>query len=141
MQFNTRQPRSLLSQAGMTLMEIMIVLGILGTLLAVIIPQVMDRQARAKVQETKTNMGLIVQAVNDYQNECGNPPKSLDGLTKQDDCTNWNGPYMKKLAKDGWKKDFIYEVHENQFTLKSLGADGKEGGDGHNKDINSEDIY
>jgi general secretion pathway protein G len=135
--------RKNLSQSGMSLMEIMIVLGIIATLLVVLIPQITDRQAKAKFNETKTTMGLIVQSINDYMNDCGNPPKSIEGLKTKDECENW-GPeaYMKKIPKDGWKKDFIYESGEgNSYVLKSLGADGKEGGDGYNKDLSSEDIY
>jgi general secretion pathway protein G len=47
----------------------------------------------------------------------------------------------KRLPKDGWDRDFIYvnDDGSSKYTLKSLGADGKEGGDGYDKDLDVSD--
>jgi len=114
-------------QRGMTLLEIMIVLAIIGSLMALLIPQVTQRLKSAKVKQTKVIMGQIIQALNNYQIDCGKYPTNIDFLTKADpDCQNWGpDPYMKKVPKDAWSHDFSYEVTGNNFVMKSAG-DGKE---------------
>lgn len=132
----------LMNSAGMTLVEIMIVLAILGSLIAVLLPQVTDRLDRSKLGETKIAMGQVMNALNMYYTDCGKFPESLEGLTAADSsCSNW-GPeaYLKKPPKDSWGTDFAYSVDGSSFVLKSLGKDRREGGDGYNKDISSEDI-
>ena len=127
---------------GMTLMEILIVLAIIGSLIAILLPQVSDRLQKSKVGESKIIMGQVINALNMYYTDCGKFPESLEGLSTQDSsCTNW-GPeaYMKKQPKDAWQHPFTYSVEGSSFVLKSMGADGREGGDGYNKDLSSEDL-
>ena len=127
---------------GMTLLEILIVLGIIGALMAVLGPGIMERFQKAKVNQTKVSMGIVINALNTYYTDCGKYPQTIEGLTKQDSgCSNWGpDPYIKKVPKDGWEKDFIYEGNGSTFVLRSLGKDGKEGGEGSGKDISSEEI-
>jgi general secretion pathway protein G len=62
-------------------------------------------------------------------------------ITADASCSNWGPePYTKKLPKDAWQREFQYSAEGAGFVIKSLGADGKEGGDGNSKDISSEDI-
>lgn len=137
-----RKKPSLSNQLGMTLIEILIVLAIIGSLMAVLIPNVTSRLDKSRVSETKIAMGQVNNALNLYYTDCGKFPKSLDGLIKADaDCSNWGPePYLKKMPKDAWKHDFSYEIEGNNYTVKSLGSDGREGGDGYAKDISSEDL-
>jgi general secretion pathway protein G len=129
-------------QKGMTLVEILIVLSIIGSMMAVLIPNVMERLNKSKFQETKVVIGQLRNALNLYYTDCMKYPTSLDGLIKTDsECSNWGPePYLKKLPKDGWKRDFQYSVNGNEYTIISLGSDGREGGDGLAKDINSDDL-
>jgi general secretion pathway protein G len=134
--------KSLRNSRGMTLLEIMIVLAILGSLMAILIPKLVGQQDKAKVKETKIIMSQVITALNMYYTDCGHFPPSLDGLTAADaSCTNW-GPeaYMKKAPKDSWEQPFQYSVEGNNFVLKSLGSDKREGGAGFAADISSEDI-
>lgn len=128
------------NQRGVTLFEILIVVGIIGGLLAVLIPKVLANRNQAKVQETRIRMSDVIQNLTLYQNDCQKFPGSLDALVKNDGCANWNGPYTKSEPKDAWGSPFVYESDGNNFKLKSLGADRKEGGDGFNRDIDSEDL-
>ena len=129
-------------QSGMTLLEIMIVLAILGSLMAILLPKLVGQQDKAKVKETKIIMSQVITALNMYYTDCGKFPASLDGLTTADSaCSNW-GPeaYMKKAPKDSWENAFEYSVEGSNFILKSLGSDKREGGDGYAGDLSSEDI-
>ena len=126
---------------GMTLVEILIVLAIIGALMAVLLPQVTSRLDRARQQETKISIGQVVNALNLYYTDCGKYPSSLEGLIKADpDCSNWAEPYLKSMPKDAWKREFSYEIDGNNYIIKSLGSDGREGGDGYAKDVTNEDI-
>lgn len=134
--------KPLLNSRGMTLVEILIVLAILGSLIAVLLPQVTDRLNKSKVGESKIAMGQVMNALNMYFTDCGKFPESLEGLTTADSsCSNW-GPeaYLKKPPKDSWGTPFSYSVEGSTFILKSLGADKREGGDGYNKDLSSEEL-
>src|SRR5580698_7279090 len=112
-QSEKQTPKNLKHQLGMTLLEIMIVLAIIGTLMAFLIPQVTARLNKAKIGQTKIAIGQIVQALNNFQIDCGKFPASLDYLAKPDpDCPNWGpDPYMRKVPKDAWNRDFTYEVN------------------------------
>ena len=116
------------SQLGMTLLEIMIVLAIIGSLMAFLIPQVTARMNKANIGKTKIAIGQIVQALNNFQIDCGKYPSTLEFLSKPDpECANWGpDPYMKKIPKDAWNQDFSYEVSGTDYKVKSPGYKGKE---------------
>lgn len=134
--------KTLRNSRGMTLIEILIVMAIIGTLMAVLLPNLMSRLDKSKVNSTKIAISQMVNALNLYYTDCGKYPSSLDGLSKADaDCSNWGPePYMKKLLKDGWNRDFSYSIEGNAYTIKSFGKDGREGGEGFDKDITQDDI-
>ena len=134
--------RSVRNNRGMTLMEILIVMGIIAGLFAMLIPRITENLGKSKLSETKIIMGQVTNYINMYYADCGKFPESLENLVSADaGCPNWGPePYTKKLPKDGWQNEFQYSVEGSSFNLKSMGADKKEGGDGLNKDISSEDI-
>lgn len=137
-----RSENRLRKQDGMTLMEILIVLAIVGSLMALIMPKIMNQMEQSKIKTTKLAMSSLINDINLYYADCGKYPSSLENLTTADSsCSNWGPePYTKKLPKDAWNKDFNYSSEGGNFTITSLGADGREGGDGKNKDISSEDL-
>lgn len=141
MKATTFTGKILRNQKAFTLVEIMIVLAILGSIFALLAPKFGGARDKANQKEAKIQMGMISNALSNYNLDCGKYPKTLEGLVKQDaDCSNW-GPdaYYAKSLKDPWKNDYVYELNGAEFTLKSLGKDGKEGGSGFNKDISSDD--
>lgn len=135
-----------LNQRGMTLIEIMIVIAIIGGLMAVLGTMAFARLKESKVNTAKIQMKSIGQALESYNLSCNGYPTTDQGLqalvTKPsgDACPNWSGGgtegYMKKSQlKDPWNSDFIYESDGSTFELKSLGEDRKEGGEGRAKDL------
>ncbi len=126
------------SQRGMTLLEIMIVLAIIGTIATLLMKNLGGAQEKAKVKQAKIGLGNVHQALQMYYNDCGNYPENLDGLVQKDaKCSNWGpDPYIaKKKLLDSWTREFVYTNENGNIVLKSYGKDGKEGGDGYNADI------
>ena len=123
-----KNTKRLKNSIGMTLMEIMIVMAILGGLIAVLLPNITGALNRSKIKQTKIAIGQIVQSINGYQIDCGKYPASLDGLTKAPaDCPNWGpDPYMKNIPKDGFGQSFTYEITDGNYVVKSPGYKGKE---------------
>ena len=142
--FQFTQGRIIQGRKGMTLMEIMIVLVIVGSLMAILAPNVMRqlrsgnvRQARIQIQTLKNHLGMFYAA-------CGFFPDSGEGLQAlveaPSNCPEWGPePYIDKVPRDPWNNEFVYERDGSSYIVSSLGADGREGGTGSDKDISSDD--
>lgn len=130
-------------QRGFTLMELLAVIIIIGVLAATVGGRFLGQTESAKAGVAKTEMGQIVQALDLFKLETGRYPAAQEGLEalikNPGNVPNWNGPYFKKdNIKDPWGNDYKYTnpgSNNTPFEIKSLGADGKEGGDGPNADI------
>lgn len=129
-----------MNNKGFSLAEIMIVLVIIGAIMGFILPRINEGRDNSNVRNTKMKMGEIDTKITEYQADCGKLPTSIDFLINDvADCRNWtSNKQNKKLMKDEWQTDFVYEVSGNGYILKSLGKDKKEGGSGPDKDIFSE---
>lgn len=143
LQNQTSSLKTIRNQKGMTLVEIMIVLAIIGTIIALLSGNITGALDKSKVREAKIQLGQVTQALQLYYTDCSKYPKALEGLTKSDaDCPNWGPePYYKKKTglKDPWNHELVYEATTGGYILKSLGKDGKEGGTGYNQDLSSDD--
>ena len=131
----------------MTLIEILVVLVLIGIVLGIVGGNFIGRGEKAKADAAKIEIGQIGQALDLYKLETGRYPSSSDGLqalvTAPGGASNWNGPYWKKsqIPKDPWGNDYRYTSpgQKGAYDILSLGADGKEGGEGANRDIASSD--
>lgn len=132
-----------LNQKGMTLIEIMIVLIILGGMSTFLITKVMDNFNKAKVNQAKVLISEVEKALQQFYLDCSYYPTSEQGLealinppSSGKQCANW-GPdsYIKKIPQDPWNSDLGYESDGFKYTITSYGDDGQEGGDGLSRDI------
>jgi general secretion pathway protein G len=131
----TRQRR----QGGFTILEIVIVFILLAGIMAFVGPKIFEQMGRAKSQEARIRMQHLVGQIEMYKLEVGRYPENLQALVKQPPgLDKWNGPYAKDDdLKDAWGNDFRFQLpgSSKPFDLVSLGADGREGGEGENRDI------
>ena len=132
------------NEAGFSLIELMIVIGIMGLLIGVIGPNLIGKFTKAKVDTTKVQMKQIASVLKSYKLDCNLYPTTDQGLeallnkpTSGTECKNYApGGYMGgKMQKDGWDKDFLYNSDGSTFEIKSLGADMKAGGADNDSDI------
>ena len=132
-------------ESGMTLIEILVVLVLIGVVLGIVGGNFIGRGEKAKADAAKIEIGQIGQTLDLFKLEIGRYPTSQEGLqaliAAPAGVTNWNGPYWKKaeVPKDPWGNEYKYAApgQHGSYDLISLGADGKEGGDGANRDITS----
>jgi general secretion pathway protein G len=141
---NTVRTSVLANEMGMTLIEIMIVIAIIAGLMAVLGAKVTNQLKVSKVQNTKLMIGELGKQLEAFNLACNTYPttdQGLEGLVKNPgNCPNWGPePYYKNVPKDGWGTPFIYESDGTKFMIKSLGADKKDGGEGFDHDLSSED--
>jgi general secretion pathway protein G len=126
---------------GFTLLEIVIVMVLVAGLLAFVGPKIFEQMGKAKSSEAKIRLQAVVGNIEIYRLEVGRLPENLQALVKQPSgADKWAGPYGKETdLKDAWGNDYRYTVpgQGRPYDLVSLGADGKEGGDGENKDISN----
>lgn len=132
---------------GMTLIEIMIVLAILGGLIVVLAGQVTGRLKAAKIRQAKIQIAELSKALDMYYTDCNGYPTTEEGLQAlleaPSSCSNWGpDPYLrgKKLAKDPWGGEWVYESVGNNYVLTTLGSDRREGGTGDAQDIHSDQL-
>ena len=126
-------------QRGFTILEIVIVFILLASIMAFVGPKIFEKMGQAKSAEQRIRTQTLVGNIEMYKLEVGKYPDSLQSLVKQPaGVDKWNGPYAKDAdLKDAWGNDYRYTVpgQGKPFDLVSLGADGREGGEGENRDV------
>lgn len=133
-------------QSGFTLIEILVVVMILGLLISLAAPSLIGRTDDARVVKARADIVAIEQALSMYKLDSGSFPTSDQGLealvvepTRGDTPRNWR-QYMERVPLDPWDGDYLYAADGQSYVLRSLGADGKEGGEGYDADIDSRDF-
>jgi len=129
---------------GFTLLELLVVLGIIAMLAGIVGPQVMKHMGASKAKAAKVQIEDLSSALDMYKLDEGRYPTQQQGLSalieKPSDAKRWNGPYLRKekVPQDPWLQDYhyVYPGQHGKFDLFSYGADEKEGGEGEDQDIN-----
>ena len=127
----------------MTLIEILVVLVLIAIVMGIVGGNFIQRGEKAKASAAKIEIGQISQSLDLFKLEVGRDPTTQEGLqaliSAPAGLNNWNGPYWKKgtVPKDPWGNEYKYAApgQSGPYDIVSLGADGKEGGEGNDKDI------
>ena len=130
-------------QAGVTLIEMMVVVTIIALFAALVLPKMMQQADRAKVASARAQINAFSTALGAYKLDTGMFPTTEQGLQalrqQPEGVENWQGPYLQKeIDNDPWKHPYVYHYpgeHGDEPDISSLGADGAPGGDGFNADI------
>ena len=129
-------------RAGFSLIELLIVIVILGGLVAVVAPGLMDAADEAKRDTVCLKMNDLGKRLDMFKLDNGTYPETEEGFAAllsnpdQDKYPNYRAtPYLKKLPKDSWKTPFVYINKGSEFEIISFAADRKEGGEESNRDI------
>ncbi len=139
------------NQAGMTLIEIMVVVAIIGSIAALVTVNVLNYLDESKVETTKIQIRNVEGALDQYKRRHGGYPTSEQGLIALVEKPSTgkvpeNYPpdgYLKAVPKDGWGNDFIFfspGVAGHKIEIISRGADGTEGGEDFDADITNYEI-
>ena len=131
-------------EAGLTLIEMIVVLAIIALIAALIVPNVIGRPDEARVTVARTDLKTIGAALKLYRLDNGDYPTTAQGLaalakkpTTEPVPTNWSSEgYLAQLPTDPWGKPYVYRYDgSGSFDLRSYGKDGKPGGEGTDADL------
>jgi len=133
------------SDAGFTLVEILVVITIIGLIMAIVGPRVLNYLGESKVKAAKIQIESFSSALDLYYLDMGRYPGSSDGLValvqRPGSAQEWNGPYLKGgvVPNDPWGHAYVYRspVEHAPYEIVSFGSDGQEGGTGTAADISS----
>jgi general secretion pathway protein G len=130
---------------GMSMIELLMVLVIMGSIIAILITSLTKNQSRAEGKLSKLKMQMdwakINAALSDYKRTYGNYPDSNAGLEalvnppESEDGKKVQSFIDRESILDQWKKPYHFELNENGFKVQTLGADGVIGGEGINADV------
>ena len=132
------------SEAGATLLEILVVLSIIALLAAVIGPTVVNYLSRAKSQTAGFQMDNLKTATELFFVDVGRYPTGAEGLSilveKPKDADSWSGPYIeaREALTDPWGRPYLYKSpgdNDRPYSISTLGRDGVAGGSGEAADI------
>lgn len=124
--------------SGFTLIELLLVLVILASLAAIVVPKFARRTEQANDTNARTQISSFETALEMFRVDMGRYPSNTEGLRalieKPAGLDKWKEPYLTRnhVPKDPWENDYVYKQpgqHNTYgFDLFSMGPDGKEGG-------------
>jgi general secretion pathway protein G len=131
-------------QAGVTLIEMLVVVAIIGLFVAIVAPNMFKSADKARITATHDQIRSFMTALGSYKLDTGLFPTTEQGLAAlrvkpSEEVNGWNGPYLpQEVPKDPWGHDYVYRYpgeHGDEPDIISLGADGQPGGEAMNADV------
>jgi general secretion pathway protein G len=131
------------SQAGITLIEMLVVMTIIALFAALVAPRMLKKSDTARVTAAHAQINSFMTALGTYKLDTGLYPTTEQGLealrTKPQGVEQWQGPYLpQEIPVDPWGHPYVYKFpgeHGDEPDVISYGQDGQPGGDGLNADI------
>src|SRR3954451_15688161 len=131
------------NRAGVTLIEMLVVVTIIGLFVALVAPSMFKKADQARITAARSQIQNFMTALGSYKLDTGLFPTTEQGLlalrVRPNDMNQWNGPYLQiDVPKDPWGHDYQYKFpgeHGEDPEITCLGADGQPGGEGLNADI------
>jgi general secretion pathway protein G len=130
-------------EGGFTLVEILVVITIIGLIMALVGPRVLNYLGESKVKAAKIQIESFSSALDLYFLDVGRYPSTAEGLValvqRPGGVQTWNGPYLRSGAvpADPWGHPYVYRSpgEHGAFDIISYGSDGQEGGTGTAADV------
>lgn len=132
-------------EQGFTLVEILVVITIIGLIMALVAPRVLNYLSDAKVKAARIQIESLSSTLDLYYLDTGRYPSTSEGLAalvqRPAGLEGWNGPYLKGgfVPNDPWGHPYVYRTpgEHGTYDIVSYGADGQEGGTGAAADVAS----
>ena len=129
-------------QAGVTLIEMLVVLMIIGLFAALVGPKLFRRSDTARITAARVQIKNFETAIGMYKLDTGLFPTTEQGLQalreRPSGLTQWDGPYLPEIPADPWARPYVYKFpgeHGDEPDIISYGADGQPGGEALNADV------
>jgi general secretion pathway protein G len=131
------------SEAGVTLIEMLVVVTIIALFATLVAPSMFKNVDKANAVAARAQINSFQSALMQYKLSTGTFPTTEQGLealrTRPANVNFWEGPYLEKeLPLDPWKRAYVYRYpgeHGDSPDILSYGGDGQAGGEGSNADI------
>jgi general secretion pathway protein G len=125
-------------EAGFTLIEMLVVITIIGLIVGLVGPRVLNYLSESKTKTAKIQIEGLSAALDLYYLDNGRYPATNEGLTAlvqhPQSAPGWNGPYLKtaSVPADPWGHPYLYSAPGNHapYEIDSYGSAGPEGGQG-----------
>ena len=138
------RPRRLAAR-GFTLIEILVVVAIIGLLVGLVGPKIINIWGGAQTKTARMQIDKLEQSLQVFKLDVGRYPTNAEGLqalqTKPGNASGWNGPYLDSggVPNDPWGNPYRYANPgpNGGIQILSYGADNAPGGEGENADISN----
>ena len=141
-----RHRRTLRSEGGFTLVELLVVITIIALIMGIVGPRVLNYLSESKTKAAKIQIESFASALDLYYLDTGRYPAGSEGLAalvrRPGNVQAWNGPYLKGgvVPADPWGNPYVYRSPGQDgrtYDILSFGSDGTEGGTGAAADVTS----
>jgi general secretion pathway protein G len=131
------------TEQGFTLVEMLVVITIIGLIMGLIGPRVLNYLGESKVKAAKIQLQSFGAALDLFNLDAGRYPSTAEGLAalvrRTPGVSAWNGPYLRggAVPNDPWNNPYIYRApgERGAYDIVSYGSDGQQGGSGTAADI------